>query len=611
MLLPIKIPPGVDKRDSPNATGGRYTDADKVRFNGDFPEKWGGWTSFVDCTLEGAARGAVSWANEVGNQNLSVGTHVKLYVVLGGAECEDITPIRVSGTLSTDEGVTVSTTNSPKNLVTVNDTSHGLIEGAYVTFTSTTTVGGIRLNGEYIVNSVIDADNYTIIAASTDGPTTSTNGDGSLFAYAYQINPGFQSPGYGTGWGMAEWGGEIGWGDPASTGGEPVDMRHWSLDDYGNNLLASPFGGTLYDWVEGTDDTAQEITNAPDYIRYMFVTPERFVFALGVSTGSDVNPMRMKWPDQNDITDWVPTASNTANTRTLQNGSKLIAGCGLQDLISAVWSDTALYVFQYTGSDLVYEDRMVGAGCGLIGPMAFVNINGTAFWMSGHDFHMYAGGVGTIPNAGDMTDYVFRRMNRQQGQKTYCVYNPVPGTILWGYVSVDSTSLEPDEYVEVAMGNWAWANGTLPRTCGVIFRPHEGTVVMAKPVVSSSTDPGVKSMLFEHESGTDDDGSAMEAYISFGEYQIADGNQNTDIMGFVPDCQRQTGQLEVVLRTQEYPNSDSTFDSQTIILNEGEPIEDVRISGRVFGFTVRSNEVGGDFRLGIPALEIGGAGERR
>lgn len=600
--LPIRIPPGVVKRDSPNSALGRYTDCDKFRFNGNFPEKWGGWTSFVDCTLVGPPRGAVSWANFVGSQNLAFGSYAKLYVITGGETCTDITPIRDSGTLSTDDSVTVSTTAG--NVVTIVDSSHGLIEGAYVTLTSTVPVGGILLNGEYQVDSIVDTNTYTIIANSTDGPSTSTNADGSNYAYSYQINPGLQSPGYGAGWGTGSWGVSTGWGLPSTGGSYPVDMRHWSLDEYANNLLACPFGDTLYDWDESTDDQAQIITNAPDYIRSMFVTPERYVFALGASTApsSGLSPMKVMWPDVDDITDWTPSAGNSANSRTLQNGSKLIAGCPLQDLISLVWSDTALYVFQFvSGSDLIYHSRLAGEGCGLAGPLAFVNINGVAYWMSGTDLHLYAGAVTPIPNAGDISDYLFERINRSQISKTWCVYNPKPNTIIWGYVSVDSTSLEPDEYIEVTVGDWSWSFGTLDRSCGTIFRPHEGTVVMADP----------DGLLWEHESGTDAGVEAMEAFITFGEYQVADGEMNVDIFGFVPDFQRQSGQVEVTVRTQERPNSDSTFDSQTVILDEGEGIDDLRVSGRVFGFTIRTNEVGGDVRIGIPTLEVGEDGERR
>lgn len=602
-LLPIRIPPGVVTRDSPNASLGRYTDCDKFRFDGQYPEKWGGWRSFVATTLIGSTfpfRGAVSWATLLGNQNMAFGSFAKLFVVTGGEAISDITPLRASGTLSTDDSVTVSTTAG--NVVTIVDSSHGVTEGSYVTLETTVLVGGMLISGEYRVDSVVDADTYTILAASTTGPATSTNADGANWTYAYQINIGNLHPGFGTGWGMGEWGASTGgWGTELESGGLAVDLRHWSLDDYGNNLLACPFGDTLYDWEEGVDSRAQVIVNAPDYIRSMFVTPERFVFALGTDDGSGVDPMRIQWPDRDDITDWTPTASNTANSRTLQNGSKLVGGMGLQDLISLVWSDTALYVFQYTGDDFVYQDRLAGDNCGLIGPLAFCNVSGTAFWMSGHDFHMYAGGVQSIPNADDVSGYIFGRLNRQFTQKTWCVYNVLAGTIMWGYVSVDSVEFEPDEYVEVSLENFAWSFGTLERTCGAVFRPHEGSLVLGDH----------SGQLWEHETGTDAGDEAMEAFITYGEYQLSEGMENVDIMGLVPDFQRQSGQVEAYLYTKDRPEDQSTFDAQTIILDEGQHIGDARISGRVFGMTFRTNDIGGDLRCGIPSLEVAQAGRRR
>jgi hypothetical protein len=598
MALPIKLPPGVILTDSANATEGRWTGGQFVHFIGKFPEKWLGWRRVVTTQLDGAPRGCAAWSSVDGDYNIAVGTWRRAYVLTGGDAVVDVTPIRDSGTLGNDPfATTIGLTR-----VVVSDTSHGLAQGAVVEFDGATAGGGITIDGEYIVTEIIDANSYAIEHSIAASGTDATTG-GAAVTYVYRINPGNISPTVGTGWGTGGWSGSGGWSEP-TIGGAPEDMRYWSMQSYGNNLLAVPFGGTLYQWLEGTDDELQEITQAPDYIRAMFVTAERFVFALGTSVS---NPMKIEWPDQNDLTDWTPTDINTANTRTLQYGSKIINGTSLVNKESLVWTDAGLYVFQYDGSDFVYNDRLVGKNCGLAGPLAFVEVNGVAYWMSGFGFHMYNGAVQDMPNQDDVLDYVFSDMNQEQVSKTFAQYDPVNGMILFFYVSIRAEDSEPDTCIEVNSSNWAWSPPhPIRRSCGTVVNPAEASVFMFDP----------DGWTFRHNIGMDgaeQDGSLspIEAEISFACFSLTNGDENIDIVGFVPDCQRQTGQLEITLTTKDRPNKVADFDSQTEYAEEGDGILDFRVSGRYLGGLIRSNELLGDFRLGICQYEIQNAGKRR
>lgn len=585
--LPLEIPPGFVKVDSPNAGQGRYTDGDKIRFVKGKPEKWLGWASLLDQMVTGKARGSVAWTNKYGNTNIGIGTHLKLYAITGNDTLADITPVRSTGTLAANPFTMVNASS----VVTVTHTAHGADDGDYVTFSGATAARGITISGEYEI-TYVDANSYTITHSAA--ATSSGTGGGAAVTYAYQINIGVADTVVGLGWGAGAWGRGT-WGTPRPDG-ITVDLRHWSLCEYGNDLLSSPSGGSLYLWQEATDPVAQVVSGAPTSMRAMFVTGERFVFALGTTT-----PMTVQWPDQDDITNWTPAASNNANTRTLQVGSKLVNGTPLVDGVNLVWTDTGLYVFQYTGSDFVYDSRLAGDNCGLVAPKAWTRIAGVAYWMTAQRFKMFNGSVQDIQNSEDVQAWVFADMDPGQVAKTWCVYDKFNNQIRWGYCSHGSLTGEPDKYVDVDLDDFSWTTGTLDRTTGCLFRPSDASMVMVDH----------NGAIYAHNETVNADGAALESYITFGLYALSRGEQVADVMGIIPDCARQTGTLSFEVFTKDRPNSAANLDEATTTLDAGEAIADIRVTGRHFSMTVRSNEVDGDFRLGVVNLEVQPAGERR
>lgn len=582
-MLPLDIPTGIVKSQSANGAGGRYTDADKVRFVAGKPEKWKGNKKFVVDQLLGVSRGAVSWTNQHGNINAAFGTHLKLYVLTGSDTVTDITPIRSTVTINADP---FSMVNGDAT-VTVTDTAHGADDGDFVTFSGATAAGGITISGEYQV-TYVDADTYTIEHSSA--ATSTATGGGASVSATYQINVGTDSGVVGLGWGAGTWGTGT-WGTER-TSGIDIALRSWSLSEYGSDLLASPSNDTLYLWEEAADTNAEIVTNAPSVINAMFVTSERFVFALQPS-------MLVSWPDQDDITDWTATSANTANSRTLQSGSDLRNGTALTDGISLVWSDTSLYVFQYTGSDLVYDSRLAGQNCGLLAPKGFAVASGVAFWISNRTFKMYAGGVQDVPKKDDVATYVFDNMNQSHIDKVWAEYDEANNQVRWHYCHGLST--EPDRYVDVSLDDWSWTVGTRDATTSTLYRSGE----LLSLRVSSD------SYIYLEGVGTDDDSAALESYLTWGLYAMESGARSVDVFGIVPDFERHTGDIDFEVYTKERPNSTSNYDEQTVTASVGEEIVDCRVAGRHFGMTMRSNVVGGDFRLGVVSLETQGAGRRR
>jgi len=584
--LPLRIPPGIVKIDSPNGARGRYVDSDKIRFVKGKAEKWAGWNQFHATQLQGKARGAGSWTNEFGNTNVAFGTNLKLYALTGGDSISDITPIRSTGTL----GSNPFSVTSGDATVTVTHASHGAAVGDFVTFGSAAAVGGITIDGEYQIDTKVDNNTYTIEHSSA--ATSTTTGGGASVTFSYEINTGSEGGVSGLGWGAGPWGEEA-WSTPR-TDGLAIELRHWSIQEYGGDILVNPSGGGLYLWEEDTDTEAEVVANAPTSARAMFLTGERFIMMLGTTTD-----MTVEWADRDDLTDWTPSDTNTANTRTLQSGSKLMNGVRLVDNVSLIWSDTSLYVFQYLGDDFVYDSRLAGTHCGLVAPKAFVSVSGTAYWMSSRDFHMFSGSVQPIPNSEDISNYIYANMDPSQMNKTWCLYDEDNNQVRWHYVFTGST--EPDRYVDVSLEDYSWTVGTLDRTTGTSYLPEATSMLL----VSSD------GYIFEHNVGADDDASAMEAFLTYGEYTISDGQYNVDVVGIIPDCERQTGNLSFQVFTKDRPNDSSNLDSQTATIGETDTIADIRVEGRHFSMKVTSNVVGGDFRLGIVNLEIQRSGQRR
>jgi hypothetical protein len=586
-IIPLEIPPGFLLTKTPNAGKGRFTGGNHCRFVGKMPEKWKGWRQFIDEALVGVPRGAVSWTNVDGNINVAIGTHLKLYAITGDDTLTDITPIRATSTINTDPFAVVN----GQTLVTVTDTTHEAEAGDFVTFSGATAGGGITIDGEYQIVERIDINTYTINHTSAATSTDSTTGGAAVVA-EYQINTGTAGTVYGLGWSAGPWSAST-WSTPR-TEGITIEGRYWSLSEYGADLLASPSKGGLYLWEEGTDDQAEVVAGAPTSIRFMFVTGERFVFALGTTT-----PMTVQWPDVDDMTDWTPALGNTANSRTLQSGGRLVGGCPLTDGVNLVWSDTSLYLFQKIESDFIYDSRLVGTNCGLLAAGAFCRVSGVAFWMSGQQVYMYVQGIQQIPQFEDIRAFVFDDMDPQQISKIWCLYDQKNNQVRWGYCSRGAT--EPDKYFDVNLdGTWAWTVGTLDRTTGCIHRPADASTLMAD----------ADGVLWSHDTGLNDGDSALAFELSYGLYTLTRGETNVDVTGLIFDHERQSGALSYLIFTKDRPESSGNQDTQTLNVNVGDTLGELRVAGRHFGMTISQNLFDGDFRGGIPALMLGPDGER-
>lgn len=587
--LPLVLKPGVVKTQAQRVVEGRYTDLQWVRFVAGLPQKMGGWLKQTTALASGMIRALHAWRDLSSLEYMAAGTYKKLYVYERDFTQHDVTPLAATGTL----GNNPFTTTNGSAIVSVSHANHGRNSGDTVVFSGATTTAGLNLNGTFTVLTVTNANAYTFTA--TGNANASTTGGGAAVAYSYEVSVGVERGVYGLGYGVGGYG--LGtYGTARSSSTIFIEPRIWSFDHFGQILLSSYNGGTIYKWdpsVPGFGRASVITADAalPTNVRHMFITDERFVFAL-------CEAMVVNWCTQGDYTVWTPATGNTANSRTLQGGTKLIAGRTLGNRVCLVWSDFALFIFQYTGSSSVYASRKVGENCGLVSPSAAITANGNAYWMGHKNFFYYNGAVQPIPNVNDVRDFIFGQLTSTQGYLCWGQYLDAYNEAIWFWVA--NADNEPSYYAIVNLDDFSWSTGQLIRSAGTKFSHGDTSPYFA----------GTDGNIYFHEQGHDADGVAIEATLTTGPSALKNGAVNYTIDGFNADFKDQAGDVLITLNAYDRLNH-SVIDSETITIAPTDDLVDCRVGGRYISLTLVSNTVGGYFRFGKPDVFITPNGNQR
>lgn len=601
----VALRPGINRDITDYSGEGGWFDCDKVRFRNGFPEKIGGWQRFTQNTFLGTARKLHEFYDISSERFVAVGTHLKLYVNRGGSYI-DITPIRKTTNPTGNNPFTTGTAGS--TTVTVTDTAHGGRVGDFVTFSgSTGPVDGIPasdLNKEHQIASVLTANTYTIHVA-TPCTAGSVSGGGAVVVAEYQLTTGSDVGVGGNGWGVGYWGGPDGWGE-SSGSSLSQDIRHWSLDNFGEDLIANPRGGSIYYWDRSLGLTARAVnvttlggTNPPEVANYVITSDQdRRVFAFGVNPigSSTIDPMLLRWCTEEDISDWNPTAVNSAGELRVSIGSEIVTAIRTKQE-TLVFTDVGLWSLQYVGGDFVYGIHPIQAtGLHVASPNAAA-YNGTAVvWMGRENFYIYDGQVRTLPCT--VLRYVFDDINEAQYQKVFAGSNTLYNEIWWFYAS--SGSSEIDRYVVWNYVENTWYIGTLSRTAW-IMSSHE-----TKPIATAG------GRIYVHEIGYDDDGSAMTAYVESNDFDIGDGQSIAFCRRLIPDVELMgnTNQiLNVSLKTRDWPGS-SLYSDWSGEITSGTTQLWPRTRGRQTAIRFESTNDGLGWRLGSNRLDLVSDGMR-
>lgn len=589
--LPITPPPGVVLTESDRVIEGRYKASRNIRFVKGRPQKLGGNLRITDTATSGQPRASHAWRDNVQNNYFAVGTYRKLYTYDTSWVQNDITPYRDEGTL----GNNPLTTTNGSPIVTVADALHGLNVGDTAILAGATAVGGITPNGTHIVTEVTNSSTWKFVW--TSDATSGATGGGAAVTYKYEVPVGVELGAYGLGYGVGGYG--LGtYGDPHTASTIFIEPRIWSLDHFGKLLMAAYNGGSIYlfdptdaqPW--GRASIIASDPGLPDDVRAMFVTPERFIFALCAD-------MLVKWCSQGDYTIWTPATGNTANIRTLTEGTKLVTGRVLSDFISLVWTDAALYRFQYTGSTYVYNSSMVAKDCGALSPGAVVTAGGVGYWMGQDTFWQFNGAVSPMPNVEDIRKYVFDQVDIASGYQCNSAFWPQHNEVAF-FITVEGETT-PTIGVLFSIENQCWAPLDFGRVSGAHFTQGD-----TRPIMAASD-----GYLYQHEVGNDDNGAAMPWSLELAPYAMSEGQTHMDMESLTPDFKDQVGDITMTVETWDYLNDSTLEDTETeTIAAVDSGIIDMRVSGRYIGMTLSGSAAGCYFRMGKPVAWIKPSGNR-
>lgn len=612
-LQKLQFKPGVDRENTRYAAEGGWYETNKVRFRRGMPQKIGGWVRLSSETFLGICRSMLNWVTLQGQNLVSVGTNLKYYIERGG-EYFDITPIRATATLTNP-----FTTTSGSATVLVTDVAHGALQGDFVVFSGAAAVGGLTLNGEFQI-SRINADSYNITAAAN--ASSSATGGGTVTA-TYQINTGSEIAVPFTGWSAGTWGANT-WGNSGST---LAPMRLWSQANFGEDLFFTYRGGALFYWDASNGVTTRAVyvtslsgaSDVPTIVNKAFVSDIfRFAFCFGANDlgTSTLDPMLIRWSDQEDVANWTPAATNQAGSLRLSRGSEIVTAIQARQEV-LIWTDTALYGLQYLGAPEVWGAQLLGDNITIASTNAAVYSGNIAYWMGTDKFYSYDGTVKTLPCS--VRSYVFNDFNFSQYAQVVAGTNERFDEIWWFYCSAEST--QNDRYVVYNYLQDIWYYGTLSRSAWIDADLREN------PMAAT-----YNNNLVNHEVGYDSQegatASAITATLISSEFDLDDGDKFMFVNRMLPDVTFEgstadSPAAEMTLSPMENsgsgynnPLSEGGNSSATVTRSATVPIEQftgqvfVRVRGRQMAFKIESTELGVAWKLGIPRLDMRPDGRR-
>ena len=629
-LQEIDFQPGINKEATDYSAKGGWVDGNLIRFRKGRVEKIGGWAQLGGQYFLGICRALHSWISLGGTKFLGIGTTWKYYIEEGDSY-NDVTPIR-STTSAGD--VTFAATDG-SSIITISDTGHGAVTNDFVTFSGATTLGGvitdIVLNQEYQILLVTTADAYQIVAKDTSGDTvvansSDTGNGGSSTVGTYQINVGLDTYVNSSGWGVGTWGAG-GWGS-ASTISAVNQLRIWTHDNFGENLIINPRGAGIYEWIENSGVSVRAVSLAGrsgarqvPTVGLQVITSEtdRHLVVLGadpVSGGARtgaIDPMLVAFSSAEDELDFEPTTTNSAGDVRLSSGSFIVGGLKSRQEI-LIWTDTSLYSMTFIGPPLTFAVNLVNEGAGLLSPNAAANSPSGVFFASKTGFNFYNGSVQRLPCT--VQEYVFNDIDLNQAFKSFMSINSRYNEIWFFYPSIEDGTGEISRYVTYNYLEQTWAIGSMTRygwlDAGIEDLP-----------IAAAQSSG-QSLLYNHETGYDDGLEPMSGvYIESADIDISAGEYDVFMKKMIPDMAFVTDTgvsnnpaMNIVVKRRNFPGQSLITDSTTKVTPTS-TFTNLRTRARQVVFRFESdddNDVndqkGYKWRLGSTRVDLQQSGRR-
>lgn len=625
----LQFKPGVN-RDQTNYTNeGGWNECDKIRFRSGFPEKIGGWLKATPEFMLGVCRQLFGWITSYSDNFLACGTNKKAYIEVGGY-FYDITPLRSAvptlTTPVTDNCIT--TTNGSPN-VTITAVGSNGVPGNYMTISGATAVGGISatlLNANHEIDTVINANAFTIVVGAN--ATSTATGGGTGINLSFEIDIGFATQTLGYGWGTGAWSDNYGWG-LSSPVGVNLPQDDWWFDQFDNNLVLNIRNGPIYYWERGTNidptvslsdravllSTISGAADVPNKAMQTLVSQnDKHLLAFGcqpyAGASTDFDPLLIRWASQDNPGLWTPAVTNTAGFLRVGRGSIIMRAIPTKQEI-LVFTESTLNSLQFTGTSDVFALQEIGDNISFIGPRAVTIVNNMTFWMGKDKFYVYTGRVETLPCT--LRNHVFNNINQNQTDQIICGTNEGWNEVWWMYPTANSNV--NDAYVIYNHLERIWYYGTITRTAWI------DSPLRDYPQAVLADNVNELSYLYNHELGTNDDTLPMTAYIQSSDFDLVDGEQFVLTRRMIPDVNFEGStatnpEANFIIRPRNFPGSSfysNASNTQRVIQTTVNQFTDqvfVRARARQIAFKIESTGLNTQWQLGSPRLDLRPDGKR-
>jgi|TARA_R110000824_G_C15201788_1_gene675748 hypothetical protein len=654
MLQKLKFVPGFNKQATESGAEGQWTDGDYVRFRYGLPEKIGGWSQLTasEHTLPGVARASHTFQSLDGERYSAIGTSQGLFLFYGSA-FYDISPLDTAIT-----GCTLTTSSGAGTTITINKASHGLLVGRYITLSAVSVTGDSTLTAGILEKAyeilTVATDSFTITASTAETGTGMTAAGAATVNPYYLVGPTTQTKGYG--WGTYVWGDST-WGTERTISTVTLDPGNWSLDNYGQVLVATISDGKTFTWnagasgpraIRASQSTTDYVTTSNPTASMMTLVSDRdrHLFHIGTETTigdpTTQDKMFIRFSDQENLNSYTPTAVNTAGTFRLDAGNEIRAAIAGKDY-NLILTDTAAYIAQYVGPPFTFSIRQVGTNCGCMGMSSAIAANGAIYWMGNSGgFFRYDGTVKSVPCL--VEDFVFNTdgdnlgINYVANKLIYAGHNSLYTEVNWFYAQDGSSQI--DRCVTFNYGENVWTTSSLDRTtwtdANVFDTPYAtdyaATTTPVFPDILGLTSKYGAAMFYAQETGTDQVNStgttSIDAYIRSGDYDITSKRnmmgQSTGVVDFrgdgeyfmavrriIPDFKYLTGNAKMTLYVSSYPDDiavSSPLGPFTVTTTTDKI--DTRARGRLVSINIANDATGETWRYGTLRLDAQADGRR-
>ena len=613
-LVKMDFGSGIHRESTEYAEDGKWYNGNRVRFRAGKAEVMRGYETKVSATFDGNARDLITWQDNDQFKRAVWGTEKKLYQH-NGDEIFDITPVSVSVTLANVFG-----TSAGETRVCVSDSSHGRKSGDYVFFTSAAVIGSdVSLEGVYSI-SVVDSNVYAINVTAAAGATSTQTG-GATFHYL--ITTGANQAIAGLGYGAASYQATVcasqtrGWNQPTSLGASDFvnEITTWSLDNWGEDVIANRRGGTIYYWDTDASTTPLRATkvsgatnSTPTTVNSIVVSPnDRHLVVLGgnqfnttASPTGNYNPMTVRWSDQEDYTNWVPSVSSTSGEVMLTDGTRIMGGIRSRNAIN-IFTDNSLWQMQFVGPPFTFKFSQLGTNCGLISPHSGVDYDGRTYWMDYDNFYVFDGTVKKLNCT--VRRHVYDNLNLNEKDKVFCGVNSEFTEIIWLYPSKDST--ECDSYVIFSPEEQYWTIGSC------FWTTFADRTIFGNTITTGTSVGGSNLYNNEPVSIYTGNGQPLSSFIQSGDFEIGEAGDSIMFLDrIIPDFDISSGNLNFSIVTKQYPEStESTTKGPFSIANTTTKV-DLRTRGRQASIRVSCDSENTRWRWGSIRLGIQPDGRR-